>query len=128
MQRHDRSWREHGTLDALLATAFEKRPDVRELAERRFVDAGFPSGRQRRANLRDDQADLTGRDLHPRVLFHPVRRPETDCDAGHQEISLIPRFTIERHRPVIGAGSSPPLDHQADFVRSDAMDGARADQ
>ncbi len=127
MQRHDRARREHRTLHTLLSAAGDERADVGELSEFSLVDPGLPAGRKRRADLRHDQTDLAGRNLHPRVLLDTVDGPEAERDTGHQQVGLIAGFPRERHRTGAFLLPSPAFDHQADFVGTEPDDGLRGD-
>ena len=85
VDRHQRARREHRPLHALLAAAVDELAQVREVAELGLVDAALRADRQRRADLRDHDADLARRHLHPRVLLHREDRPELDAQARHQQ-------------------------------------------
>ena len=123
-----RAGREHRSLDPLLAAAGEKRPQVGEVAELRPVHRGFGAGRQRFADLRDDDADLARRNLDPRVPQDHVCRPELETDSRHEQFGLPAGFPGERDRGV-GRVVPPrgPLDDQPDFGRADHDERSRDD-
>src|SRR5262249_21726705 len=92
---------------------------IAEVAEGRAVLGALGADRQMIADLRDHDADLAGRNLHPRVLVDPVDRPEPEPPTRHHEIRLITRLAREGDDVARVELRAEPLDRQTDFGRSD---------
>src|SRR3989475_2890843 len=92
------------------------------------VHRGFGAGRQRFADLRDDDADLARRNLDPRVPQDHVCRPELETDSRHEQFGLPAGFPGERDRDV-GRVVPPrgPLADQPAFGRADHDERSRDD-
>ena len=71
------------------------------------------------ADLRDHDADLAGRHLHPRVLVDPVYRPQPEPPTGHQQVCLIARLAREGDDVAGVELPAEPLRRQADLCRAD---------
>ena len=124
MDGHQCAWRQHGTLDALLAAALDKGTQVAEVLEFRFVDSRFGANGKRHADLRNHHADFSGGNLHPRVFINAIDDPECPAQAGHEQIGLISRLAFEGNQIVfrkllIGESFS----YQSDFRRTNHADG-----
>jgi hypothetical protein len=74
------------------------------------------------ADLRHNQTNLAGWNLHPRVLLDAIDRPEPEGEARHQEVRLVAGFPVKRHRPARPFLPAQSLDHQSNFVRADSDD------
>ena len=128
MQRQDRSRRKHRPLHALLPALGDEGANVGELAELGLVDAGLPSRRQWRPDLRDHQADFAGRDLHPGMFLDAVDGPDANRQSRHQQVGLIPGFAMKRDGTALRASGSPAANHQSHFVGTDAMNRQERDE
>ena len=125
MDRRERAGRQHRPLHALLSVFLDEHAEVGEVAELGFVDRRLGADRERFADLRDHDADLTGRHLHPRMFRHRKDQPQLEAQPRHQQFGLIAGFAAERQRVVAGQlrAESPP--DQSDLGRPDAVDGAQ---
>jgi hypothetical protein len=115
VDRRERARRQHRPLHALLASVGEKLADVAKVSVGVVIHGALRADRERLAHLRDHDADLARGNLHPRVLVHPVDRPQTESPSRHEEVGLISRLARERDH-VAGVELRPePLRRQADF-------------
>jgi hypothetical protein len=88
-------------LHTLLPALFDERAEVGEVRERGLVLAALRPDRQRRAGLRDHDADVAGGHLHPRELLHAIERPELEPQPGHEQLGLVPGLAAEGDRVVL---------------------------
>ena len=82
-------------LHAPLAAVGQEGADVGEAAELGLVDGRLGAGRQRRADLGDDQADVVGRHLHPGVALDLEDRPQLEAQARHQQVGLVAGLAVQ---------------------------------
>jgi hypothetical protein len=120
---HEGARRQDGPLDAVLP-AVEERLEAGEVAEARAVGGALGADRQRLADLGDHDADLTGRDLHPRVPLDRVDRPQVEPQPRHQQLGLVAGLTPERDGVVaVELAERDLLGDEADLRRPDAVHG-----
>ena len=123
VHRQQRSRRQHEPLHTLLSTALDEPFEVREVPELGLVHTALGADRQLRAHLRDHDADLAGRHLHPGELLHAVDRPQLEPQPGHEQLRLVAGLTFEGDRVVVAELAQPEsLRDQPDFGRSDRLD------
>jgi hypothetical protein len=120
MDRCNGAGREDRALHALLPAIVHEGGEILEVGERRLIDRGLGADRQRRARLRDDDADLAGRDLHHRVARHRKDRPELEPQPGAEQLGLISGFTAKCHRAAaVEVAQAEALANEADLGRAD---------
>src|SRR5262249_8344917 len=118
MNGRDRTGWQDRTLNALLPTVLTERRNILEIAELVLVDRRLRTDRQGVANLRDDHADLTRRNLHHRRPRHRIDRPELESQAGSQQLGLIAGLALEGDGVSVAQFlPTEPLAHEADFRR-----------
>ena len=121
----ERAGRQHLALHAFLAPALHERTEAGEVPELFSIDGRLGAGGKRLADLGDDDTDLAGRYLHPRVADHRVGGPQLEADAGHEQLGLVAGFARKRDRHVgrvVPRGHA--LDHEPDLGRADHDDRA----
>ena len=121
VDRQRRARGQHRALHAALAAVLEERADAAEVAELGLVDGRLGAGRQRAADLGDDEADAVGRHLHPVEALDAVDRPELDAQAGHQQVGLVAGLALEGDELLLAELGAEALGHQADLRRPDAV-------
>jgi len=126
VDRDQSAGRQYGALDTLLAAILGEALQVGEIAELFFVNGGFRADGKRLADLSDDHADLARRDLDPGIFIDGVHDPWLPAEAGHEEVGLIAGFPVEGDGIVLGQFfPGKALGDQADFCRSDPLDGMK---
>jgi hypothetical protein len=111
---------QHRTLSTLLAAPGHECAHVLEIAEFRLVLGRLGADGKGISDLRDDDADLAGGNLHDRMTRDGKERPQLEAQPGGEQIGLIARLAVEGDR----AAAPQPLEtealpHQADFGRAD---------
>ena len=100
---------------------------VGEVLELRLVDRALGADRQRRADLRDHDADLARGHLHPRELLHAEDRPQLEPQPGREQLGLEAGLAVERDRVVGGQLlEREPLLDEPDLDRSDRVERLQA--
>jgi hypothetical protein len=111
---------QHRTLSTLLAAPGHECAHVLEIAEFRLVLGRLGADGKGISDLRDDDADLAGGNLHDRMTRDGKERPQLEAQPGGEQIGLIACLAVESDR----AAAPQPLEtealpHQADFGRAD---------
>jgi hypothetical protein len=108
-------------LHTFLSVLIDKRSQVSEVAEGRVVPARLGADGRRLANLRDDNADLPGRHLNPRMLCDSEERFELETHAGHEKVSLVTGFAQECDGVVARQLAAKPFSHEPDLGGANAV-------
>ena len=83
-RRHGAGW-QHGALHALLAAVAHECTDILEAAKIRLVNARLRTDGQRVTDLRNNDADLSGGDLHQRMTRDRVQGPQLEPQSRRQQ-------------------------------------------
>jgi hypothetical protein len=120
---HQRPRGQHRALHTLLPVEVEEGLERREVAELVLEDRRLGADGERVADLRDDDADLSRGDLHPRELLHGVDGPQPQPQPRHEELGLVAGLAVERDGVVLGELlDGEALVDQADLRRTDRVD------
>ena len=128
MNGRERSRREDRPLDALLAfqllsaRPFHKRAQIGEVAKGLGVDRRLGADGQGLSNLCDHDADLPCRHLHPGVFGDGINQDRLEAEPRHQQVCLVPGFSMKGNRVVFRKRGPKPLAHQAHLRRPDRVD------
>ena len=95
---------------------------VGEVAKGFGVDRRLGADGQGLSNLRDDDANLPRRHLHPRMFGDGINQDELEAEPGHQQVRLVSGFSMEGDRVVFRKRGPKPLAHQSHLRRPDAVD------
>jgi hypothetical protein len=125
VDRGGRPGREHRALHAPLPAVGQEGAEVGERPELRLVDGGLGPCGQRLAHLGDDEADVVGRHLDPRVALHAEEGPQLEAKARHQQLGLVPRLAVQGHELVGVEALAQALGDEAHLGRPDGVEAAQ---
>jgi len=119
MNGRHRAGRQNGALNALLPAVFTESPNVLKVAKLRLVDRRLGADRQCVADLRDNDSDLAGRNLHHRQTRDRIEGPKLESQTGRQQCCLISGLALEGDRTtMVQLFPTEPLADESDLGRS----------
>ena len=124
MNGRHRAGRQNGALNALLPAVFTESPNVLKVAKLRLVDCRLGADRQRVADLRDNDSDLAGRNLHHRQARNRIEGPKLEPQTRWQQRGLISGLALKGDRTaMVQLFPTDPLADESDLGRSNGPQG-----